>query len=45
MEIVRDARTQSAAEIVDRVSQAIESHRAGFPSNDDTTMIALRITE
>jgi sigma-B regulation protein RsbU (phosphoserine phosphatase) len=45
MEIVRDARDRSAAEIVDRVSQAIEDHRAGFPSNDDTTMIALRITE
>lgn len=45
MEIVRDARDRPAAEIVDRVSQAIDDHRAGFPSNDDTTMIALRITE
>ncbi len=45
MEIVRDARDRPAAEIVDRLSQAIEEHRAGFPSNDDTTMIALRITE
>jgi sigma-B regulation protein RsbU (phosphoserine phosphatase) len=45
MQIVRDARTQPAAEIVDRVSHAIEEHRAGFPSNDDTTMVALRITE
>jgi len=45
MDIVLEARHLPAADIVNRVVTAVEAHRAGFPSNDDTTIVVLRITE
>jgi sigma-B regulation protein RsbU (phosphoserine phosphatase) len=44
IEVVRRTRHLSAREIVQAVLQAVEDHRAGFPPNDDTTVVALRIT-
>lgn len=45
MTIVQEARSEPAAEIVARVTAAIDEHRAGTPPNDDTTIVVLRITE
>lgn len=45
MDIALEARHRPAAEIVDRISRAVDDHRAGFPPNDDTTIVVLRITE
>ena len=33
-----------AAEIVKAIVRAVDEHRAGFPPNDDTTVVALKIT-
>jgi sigma-B regulation protein RsbU (phosphoserine phosphatase) len=41
--IVRDARERPAAGIVDAILEAVEEHRGGFPSNDDMTVVAVRI--
>jgi len=43
IKVVQQTRTQSAREIVDRLVQAVDDHRAGFPPNDDTTIVAVRI--
>ncbi len=43
-EVVRLASDGSAAEIVEAIRSAVQTHRAGFPPNDDTTIVALRIT-
>jgi phosphoserine phosphatase RsbU/P len=45
MRIIEQSQNLSAQEVVDRVLAALEEHRAGFPPNDDTTIVALRITE
>jgi sigma-B regulation protein RsbU (phosphoserine phosphatase) len=44
LDVVAGARDQPASEIVARIAGAVEAHRAGFPPNDDTTIVALRIT-
>ena len=44
IEVVRRARSLPAKEIVHAIVQAVEDHRAGFPPNDDMTVVALRIT-
>jgi len=44
MEVVGRTRTRSAKEIVDAIFEAVEAHRSGFPPNDDTTIVAVRIT-
>jgi sigma-B regulation protein RsbU (phosphoserine phosphatase) len=44
LQVVRSARQRSAAEIVQAINQAVLEHRAGFPPNDDMTIVAVRIT-
>jgi len=44
IEVVRQSRTQPAKDIVHAIVQAVEEHRAGFPPNDDMTVVALRIS-
>jgi phosphoserine phosphatase RsbU/P len=44
MDVVRGAGNATAAELVERISQAVQAHRDGFQPNDDTTIVALRIT-
>ncbi len=44
MEIVKATRDQTAANIVQAILQGVEAHRAGFPPNDDMTMVVVRIT-
>jgi sigma-B regulation protein RsbU (phosphoserine phosphatase) len=44
LDVVRRSRDLSAREIVQAILAAVEAHRAGFPSNDDTTVVALKIT-
>ena len=44
MEVVRSAGNATAAELVARIGEATEQHRNGFPPNDDTTIVAIRIT-
>ena len=41
--VVQKSRTLSAREIVDNLVRAVDDHRAGFPPNDDTTVVAVRI--
>jgi sigma-B regulation protein RsbU (phosphoserine phosphatase) len=43
IKVVAGARTLPAREIVDNIVQAVDNHRAGFPPNDDTTVVAVRI--
>ncbi len=45
IKIVEESRSQPAAEVIARLNAAVEVHRAGFAPNDDTTVVALRITE
>jgi serine phosphatase RsbU (regulator of sigma subunit) len=42
--VVSRTRHLSAREIVFSIIEAVEAHRAGFPPNDDTTVVALKIT-
>jgi sigma-B regulation protein RsbU (phosphoserine phosphatase) len=43
IDVVQRSRGLAAREIVQAVVQAVEDHRAGFPPNDDTTVVALRM--
>jgi phosphoserine phosphatase RsbU/P len=43
IEVVRASRHLSAREIVQNIVDAVDAHRAGFPPNDDTTVVALRL--
>jgi sigma-B regulation protein RsbU (phosphoserine phosphatase) len=45
MEVVKDARSQPASAIVQRIVSAVAEHRGGFPPNDDTTVVALKIAD
>jgi sigma-B regulation protein RsbU (phosphoserine phosphatase) len=45
MEVVERVRTRPAAEIVKTIVDAVEEHRAGYPSNDDTTVVVVKITD
>jgi serine phosphatase RsbU (regulator of sigma subunit) len=44
MEVVQSTRDQSSADMVSAISQAVEAHRAGFPPNDDMTIVVVRVT-
>ncbi len=44
IEVVRRTRTLCAREVVQAIVLAVDEHRNGFPPNDDTTVVALRIT-
>jgi serine phosphatase RsbU (regulator of sigma subunit) len=44
IDVVREAGSATAAEIVLAIEHAVQDHRAGFPPNDDMTIVALRIT-
>ncbi len=44
IDVVSKTRHLSAKEIVFSIVEAVEGHRAGFPPNDDTTVVALKIT-
>jgi len=44
LEVVRSLRTAPAGDIVAAIGQAVQDHRAGFPPNDDTTIVVVRIT-
>jgi len=43
MTVVEDSRALSAQQIVHNIVEAVEQHRAGFPPNDDTTVVAVKI--
>ena len=45
IEIVKESRSQSAAQIVRNVVDAVDEHRAGYPSNDDMTIVAIRLAD
>jgi len=44
IEVVRQSRALSARDIVQNIAGAVDAHRDGFPANDDTTIVALRLT-
>jgi sigma-B regulation protein RsbU (phosphoserine phosphatase) len=44
IDVVSKTKHLTAKEIVFSIVEAVESHRAGFPPNDDTTVVALKIT-
>lgn len=43
-ELVRQTRHLTAKEIVHSIVEAVDAHRAGFPPNDDTTVVVLKFT-
>jgi phosphoserine phosphatase RsbU/P len=45
IDVVQRTHAQPAREIVQAIEQAVEDHRAGFPPNDDMTIVALRMLE
>ena len=45
LEVVTDARQLPAGQIVQRIVSAVAEHRAGFPPNDDMTVVAIRIAD
>jgi sigma-B regulation protein RsbU (phosphoserine phosphatase) len=45
LEVVRDSRHLPAAQIVQRIVAAVAEHRAGFPPNDDMTVVAVKIAD
>ncbi|MEO8070059.1 MAG: GAF domain-containing SpoIIE family protein phosphatase, partial [Acidobacteriota bacterium] len=44
IEIVKALHTNPAADIVNEIFRAVDEHRDGFAPNDDTTVVALKIT-
>ena len=44
MEVVTSAGQRPVGDMIDAIKNAIETHRAGFPPNDDTTIVVLRIS-
>ena len=45
MEVVVSRRQMPARHIVQRIVTAVAEHRAGFPPNDDMTVVAVKIAE
>ena len=43
-DVVMEARHQPAADIVNAIVQSVATHRNGFPPNDDTTVVVVKIT-
>jgi sigma-B regulation protein RsbU (phosphoserine phosphatase) len=44
MDVVHESRQRPSSEIVRAISAAVETHRAGFPPNDDMTIVVVRLT-
>jgi sigma-B regulation protein RsbU (phosphoserine phosphatase) len=44
LEVVRASAERSAEETVHAIAAAVDVHRAGHPPNDDTTIVAVKIT-
>ena len=44
MAVVQEARSRPASEIVAAIERAVDVHRAGFPPNDDMTIVVVRVT-
>lgn len=44
VDVLRRSRTLAAREIVHAIVQSVDEHRAGFPPNDDTTVVVLKMT-
>ena len=44
IQVVRSARQRTAREVVQAIDQAVLEHRAGYPPNDDMTVVAVKIT-
>jgi sigma-B regulation protein RsbU (phosphoserine phosphatase) len=45
LEVVTGARLLPAGQIVQRIVSAVAEHRAGFPPNDDMTVVAIKIAD
>lgn len=43
VEVVRDSRHLPASQITQNIVSAVSAHRGGFPSNDDMTVVAVKI--
>ncbi|NQW03889.1 MAG: GAF domain-containing protein [Acidobacteria bacterium] len=43
LDIVASTKHLTAKEIIDSIVEAVDAHRDGFPRNDDTTVVALKI--
>ena len=43
IEVVKNHRTLNARQIVHEIVEAVAEHRAGFPPNDDMTVVALKM--
>jgi len=44
IDVIRSLGQVTAAEMVAAIGEAVQAHRAGFPPNDDTTIVVLRVT-
>jgi sigma-B regulation protein RsbU (phosphoserine phosphatase) len=44
-EVVQEGKDLPSAQLVQRIVEAVADHRAGFPSNDDMTVVAVRVGE
>jgi sigma-B regulation protein RsbU (phosphoserine phosphatase) len=44
MAVVQASRDRSSADMVHAIAQSVEAHRAGFPPNDDMTIVVVRVT-
>lgn len=44
MEVVQASRDRPSADVVTAINEAVEAHRAGFPPNDDMTIVVVRLT-
>jgi serine phosphatase RsbU (regulator of sigma subunit) len=42
--VVGASRGLSTGQIVDAIVRSVDEHRAGFPPNDDTTVVVVKIT-
>jgi sigma-B regulation protein RsbU (phosphoserine phosphatase) len=45
VEVVRRSRQLPAAQIAQNIVAAVAEHRAGFPPNDDVTVVVVRIAD
>ena len=45
MNLIEGAQGLAPGDVIARVTSALDEHRAGFPPNDDTTIVAVRIGE
>ena len=45
IEVIKATRQATAREIVQAIVQAVHTHRAGAPPNDDMTVVVLRVTD